>query len=272
MTNSICYVTLYYDIGRNLWENRFQRSFEDYLEHFEPFIDLFNEDKCQEDIMIVFIDKKHEHKLNEKISSSCRIKLFPIDNDFMNTLPMWKTIEKEREIMSSEKFKNILGDRVIYPEHIYPEYTLINHCKIDLISYLINENITDKNYYSWVDFGFFKLSENIPLRLLDVGYFNTETINYMCIDPLDENDNNILYTLRIAPEKIGGFFFFGRKDKLLEYQKLYHETLNWFQNELGIADDDQHLALWCYFKNPQLFTLHVHYKWHKVFKYYQKQS
>ena len=65
-------------------------------------------------------------------------------------------------------------------------------------------------------------------------------------------------------------YFFGRKDKLLEYQKLYHETLNWFQNELNIADDDQHLALQCYFKNPELFTLHYNGDWHKALLYFQK--
>jgi len=42
---------------------------------------------------------------------------------------------------------------------------------------------------------------------------------------------------------------------MAEYQALYHETLEYFQDN-NIADDDQHLALRCYFKNPNLFKLH----------------
>ena len=270
MSNGICYVSLYYDIGRIKWET-FQRSFDDYLLHFEPFIKLFNKNTCGDDLMVVFIDKTVEEKLREKLTDETRIQLIGIDNEFMNELPMWKTLQREREIMEDQSFKFILGNRHVFPEHNYPEYTLINHCKIDLISYLINSGEVHFNYYAWVDFGFFKVHENIPKKLLDISRFNLDTINYTCVNPIDNKDTDIIHTLQNAPEKIGGFFFFGRKDKLLEYQKMYHETLDWFQNVLKIADDDQHLALHCYFKKPDLFTMHVHYGWHKVFKMFQKQ-
>jgi len=271
MNNGICYVTLYYDIGRNKWENKFQRAFDEYLIYFEPFIKLFNKNTCEDDMMVIFIDKNFKEKLSEKLNEDTRIHLIEIDSNFMNELPMWKTIETERQIMQEESFKFILGSRNLFPEHNYPEYTLINHCKIDLISYLINSNKLNYNYYTWVDFGFFKVQQNIPNKLLDINRFNLDTINYTCINPIDIRDTGVIYTLQNAPEKIGGFFFFGHKDKLLEYQKLYHEVLNWFQNELKIADDDQHLVLQCYFKKPELFTLHTHYGWHRVFKYYQKE-
>jgi hypothetical protein len=269
MDKNTCYVSLYYDINRNNWTT-FRRSFDDYLRHFEPFINLFDKDKCGDDIMVIFIDKKCEQNLKDKLTENTRIQLIGIDETFMNELPMWKTIEREREIMNDSSFKIILGKRHIFPEHNYPEYTLINHCKIDLICYLINLNIIEQSYYAWVDFGFFKVQEHIPKNLININNFNLETINYTCINEIDTKDQDVIYTLQNAPEKIGGFFFFGRKDKLLEYQKLYHETLDWFQNELNIADDDQHLALQCYFKRPELFTLHLHYGWHRVFRFFEK--
>ena len=64
-----CYITSYYDIGRDKWNNKFARSFEDYIHYFEPFIDLFNSDDCREDEMIVFIDEKYHDKLNNLIES-----------------------------------------------------------------------------------------------------------------------------------------------------------------------------------------------------------
>lgn len=266
--NNICYVTLFYDIGRGNWNNIFKRSFEDYYIAFEPYITLFNKDTCNGDKLIVFIDKKYYDILKERIHGS-NILLISIDNNFMSNLYCWKTIYKERDIMSNKKFKIFLESRITCPEHSFPEYTLINHSKIDLICWLIN-NTSEFNYYAWVDFGFFKSKDLIPSKLIDINKLQLDKINYTLINPIDENDKNILYTLKYAPEKVGGFFFFGRKDKLLEYQILYHEVFNWFQNDLKIADDDQHLVLQCYFKKSELFSLHCLYEWHKAFVHFQK--
>ena len=217
----------------------------------------------------MLIEKINIYKLDgEKFN----IKIIGIDINFMNFLPMWKTLKKEDQVMNSLYFKNIIGHRHIYPEHSFPEYTLINHCKIDLICSLINSNKLDYEYYCWVDFGFFKLKENIPNKLLDINRFNLNTINYALINAVDERDKNIYYTLKYAPEKIGGYFFFGKKSKLKEYQKLYHEILDYFQTTLNLTDDDQHLVLQCYFKNPTLFTLHNLGKWHSIFVEYEKKD
>jgi len=42
--------------------------------------------------------------------------------------------------MSSGKYKMIVRHRLNYPETIFPEYTCINHSKIDFVKYTI-ENI-----------------------------------------------------------------------------------------------------------------------------------
>jgi hypothetical protein len=268
---------MFLDIGRADWKNVFTRTFDQYLKDFEPFIPLFNKKTCEGDLLIVFIDNKWENMLSEKINvyklhgEKFNIKVIGIDINFMSLLPMWQTLKKEEQIMNSIYFKNIIGNRIVYPEHSFPEYTLINHCKIDLICTLINSNKVNYEYYCWVDFGFFKLKENIPSRLLDINNFDLNTINYTLINSVDERDKNVYYTLKYAPEKIGGCFFFGKKSKLKEYQKLYHQTLDYFQNTLNLADDDQHLSLRCYFQNPSLFTLHYLGKWHTVFIEYQKR-
>ena len=267
-STNICYVTIYHDIGRESW-SLYPRTFEQYLKHFEPFIGLFNKDNCGDDLMVIFIDEKYEMFLRDKFDQeTTNITIIPINDDFMNTLHIWKTLDREQEIMKNDSYKQLLGKRSIFPEHMYPKYTLINHCKIDLICSLFDK--FNFQYYSWVDFGYFGRECNIPNKLADINKLNLNTINYTLINHLYNKDRSVIYNLQFAPEKIGGFFFFGRKDKLLEYQKLYHETLNWFQNELNIADDDQHLALQCYFKNPELFTLHYNGDWHKALLYFQK--
>ena len=52
---SLCYVTMFLDIGRADWKNVFKRTFEEYLKYFEPFIPLFNKKTCNNDLYYVNI-------------------------------------------------------------------------------------------------------------------------------------------------------------------------------------------------------------------------
>ena len=117
-----CYITSYYDINRENWGNQFSRTFDDYLSTFKPFITLFDKKFCGDDEMIVFIDAKHHDELHSLLDSKppSAITLYPLTFDTMNELPMWRSLEREREIMKSEKFKLLLGERHIFPEHNIP--------------------------------------------------------------------------------------------------------------------------------------------------------
>jgi len=269
-----CYITTYFDIGRSEWDSQFKRTFSYYSTNFSPFINLFEENSCDNDEMIVFMD---ESKINEfqqylNLYPKSNIKLISINDNFMNQLFIWKTLDIETEIMKIPSFKNLLGTRFIYPEHNYPKYTLINHSKIDFICYAIENNLSDKNIFCWVDFGFFNNHLNIPKHLLDISLFDLNKINYTLINPIETQDLDIFYTLKNAREVIGGFFFIGTKSKLLEYQQLYHSTLKTFQS-MKIADDDQHLVLQCFNSNPNLFSFNKNnFGWHKVLVANQKQK
>jgi len=263
----VCYVSLFYDLNRDKWK-KFSRSFDDYLTHFKPFIDLFNKEQKDEYEMVLFLDKKHVESV-EKIKGESRIKIIEIDEKFLQTnFPMWKSLPREREIMESKEYKQLIPHRLHYPEHHIPEYTLINHCKIDAISYAIQNNLSIAEYYAWVDFGYFQLEERIPKNFIDLTKLDLDRINYTLINPLTKHDNNIHYTIMSAPERFGGFFFFGSREKMLEYQELFHSVLNRFQNEFNLADDDQHLAMFCYFSRPDLFKLHNLGGWHRALTHF----
>lgn len=263
------YVTSYYDIGREGWDT-FSRTFLEYLQDFYPFINLFKSVEAGDDYLTVFMDSRRivQFKNSFPKATLLNIDIIPIDDAFMNSLPMWKTIDKEREIMSDPDFRYRLGTRTHFPEHNHAEYTLINHCKIDLIAYLINEKgLTDK-HFAWVDFGFFKLYANIPTRLLDISKFDSDKITYCLVNLIDELDLDVDFTLRHARETVTGCFFIGNREVILEYQRLYHEVIDYFQNELRIADDDQHAVLQCYKKRPEMFRF-VQTGWHRVFKLFE---
>ena len=271
--SNICYISAFYDTNRENWPT-FSRTFKDYIDDFSPYLDLFNSDQDKEQYMILFIDKKYTTYIKNIIQNTpnTRIYLIEIDNDWMTiNLPIWKTLEKERSIMQSQQYKDLICHRNHCPETYIPEYTIINHCKIDFVCYVIDNNLSTSDIFAWTDFGFFKNKTLIPKRLIDYRKVDINKVNFMLLNYFEENDKDIIYTLKNAPERIGGFFFCGGKECLKQYQKIYHNTLNFFQNDLKIADDDQAIVQACYFKEPSLFKLyHTEGLWHLSYIIFQK--
>jgi len=166
----------------------------------------------------------------------------------------WNLLDKERDIMNSEHYKKLTAHRSHCPETYIPEYTLINHCKIDAVSFVLN-NASNATYFVWVDFGYFQNKDSIPQKLLDVNKLDKDKINYMLLNYIKSCHGDIVNNIINPYELIGGGFFFGSKMRMIEYQQLYHSILNKFQ-KIELADDDQHIALICYFTQQNLFKLH----------------
>lgn len=272
----ICYVSLFLDLEREKWKT-FSRSFSNYLNRFRPFITMFskpNTYKDEEDTfeyeMVVFLDKKHVEIVKREFKPETNIKIIEIDREYLHTnFYGWKNFEREKEIMGSKKYKELLGERVgKYPENTNPEYTSITHCKIDAVAETA-KSYSNAEYFAWVDFGYFSSSEIIPTNMIDIYKLNLNTVNFSLINSPTEKDKDPIYTVTEAPECIVGGFFFGRRDLILEYQRQYHITLDYFQNKLELADDEQHLALFTYFRKPELFTLHHLGVWYTL-TYFQK--
>ena len=266
---SLCYVSAFLDLNRDSWTS-FKRSFEEYFQSFVPLIDMFRNLVNTTYQLIIFIDKTRSNIVKEYINNLSNVLVIEIDEDYLfKNSVLWQRLPKEMEIMNSESYKNLIPHRLSYPEHSNPKYTLINHAKIDFINLAMNMCYCD--YFCWVDFGYFALPERIPSAFLDINLFDKEKINYTLINPLSIYDKDIYYTLITAPERIGGFFFFGNRKVLFAYQQLYH-TIHQQLQDMGIVDDDQHIALRCYFTQPELFHLHYLGGWHKALTHFQKKT
>jgi hypothetical protein len=267
--NKICFVTAFFDLNRETW-TKYERSLDHYFNSFVPLIKLLRKEP-EESYLVVFIDKKHRLRLDEIIGDTPNITVIDIDEKYLEEhIPIWKRIDEEKRIMETIEYKELISHRIEHPEHNNPQYTMINHAKIDFI---INAmDIIDYQYMTWIDFGYFGGdSKRIPVHLLDINKFDLDKINYSLVHQIDDRDKDIIYTLKEAPYKIGGFFFFGHRNVIRSYQELYHSTHKELQ-EQGIVDDDQHIALRCYFKNPNLFKMH-HLGWYnRAMVYFQKNK
>jgi Bacterial protein of unknown function (HtrL_YibB) len=270
MTDRVCYVTSYFDIGRENW-TYYKRTFINYFKAFCNMVDMFrnfpeeSRDNCE---LIVFIDDKYYDQVQKKVGDLSYITLIPINELFMeNNIPCWKRLEREREIMKSDSFKSLVSHRYMCPETYDPKYTLINHAKIDFVQFA--QIISQVEYFCWVDFGYCGDCESIPQYPVDINKMDRDRINYVLLSPLTPSDNDVLSTLINAPEKVGGGFFFGSREKLQEYAELYHDVHKWFQDN-NFADDDQHFVIQSISRRPELFKTVCLGGWFKGLVHYQK--
>ena len=270
MTEKICYVTSYFDIGRDDWIH-FNRKFEQYFNSFKNFSAMFKSLQPHSPYeLIVFIDDKHHHKLKEYIGDSPCITLIPTNENFLETkIDAWSRLEREAEIMNSEQFKNIVKNRLYCPETSIPKYTCITHAKIDFVN--LAKSLSNADYFCWVDFAYCGSIDNVPKNFLDINKLDRTKINYVLLNNLDQHDYNMTHTLIYSPEKVLGGFFFGSREKIEEYQELYHTTHKYFQ-ENNIVDDDQHIPLQASLIKPDLFKFECLFGWFEALKHYQINS
>lgn len=262
-------VTMFYDIGRDRWNN-FPRRAQDYINTFEVFLRYdYN--------MIIFIDDRYYIALKEMLerSNSPNKTLIPINEDWLaNNIDAWSRLDKERAIMNSQSYKDLIPHRIAqhYPENVNPEYTILTHSKIDVVNWAI-DNMSESigEYVAWVDFGYFHnktSAEFLPRGDFNLDKFNKDRVNICLVNPIDDQDQDIYYTLKNAPEKIGAYFFMGNKQRMAEFKQACARWLNIFQEELGICDDEQGLWLQVHFENPDLFELHTFGRWHQAMRYF----
>ena len=269
MTDKLCYVTAYLDIGRDKWKN-FQRTFDRYFKSFTPLVDMFKKNPIDKHELVVYIDDSHYERVKEYVGESKNITVFPINERFMeNNISAWSRLDKEREIMSQTNFLSLVKHRSDCPETYEPKYTLINHAKIDFVNF--SKILTNAQYFCWVDFGYCGDPGSVPVNLLDINKFDKNRINYVLLNPLTPKDSDVIYTIVTAPERVGGGFFFGSRERMAEYGELYHKVHKWFQ-ENNLADDDQHFIIQSNLRKPDLFRLDHLGGWFKALVTYQKNN
>ena len=262
--NNLCIVSAFLNIGRQDW-SIFQRSLVQYFYNFLPYTKLNHE-------IIVFMDDRHITQLKQICNNNKNITIFPINESWMKeNIYAYTQLNRETEIMDSEEFKKLVRHRLGHPECCKPLYNTMQHAKIDFISYVIRNKLSNSNYYAWSDFGYFQDPRKIPRGNLDISKFDLEKVNFQGMSELTIKDSDRMYTLTNAPERIGGFFYLGNAEKLLEYQELYHTICKEF-HEMGIVDDDQHIMIQCYFRNPELFKVWNLGGWHLTYLYFQEDE
>jgi len=250
---SLCLITMYIDINRDKWVY-LNRDYKDYFNGFLPFT------KFEHDI-IVFMDEKHYDEfillLKDNINNN-NITVIKINYEFLNkNLHAFSLLENERNILIDPKFKENYVDkhRLLNPEYNYCEYNILTHSKIDLLAYCIENNLTEAKNIAWVDFGYFKSSQPhiVPLSYeINTDIFNLNKVIICVYDYINKEDSFLSRLNHRHPRRPAAGFFGARRDKILEFQKMYHNVLHLFQNK-GIALLEEVIFAICCTLNAELF-------------------
>jgi hypothetical protein len=251
----ITIVTGFYNINRSSWWNS-ARSIDHYVNSFKEYLKLNYK-------MVVFLDDRVD--IIEDLRHHPTITVVPINMDWLKTnTEAWKQFDTAKRITESSEYINLTKQRRTngQPQNIHPEYCVINHTKIDLIKYAIdNDLINNDDFICWSDFGYHNSilhmnPSEFPTKVLDSKRFNLDKLCFFLRNDVIEGDADPVKTLINPRETFTGSLWGGPKHLLLYLHILYQECVNELYS-LNISDFDQHIYLRCYLKCPELFQLYV---------------
>lgn len=255
--NEIIFVTAFKDINRDKWmtynvsNGRYVDYFYDLAKTIKYKLVVYVENDIKEFIM---------NRFNKKFNDNIIFKELTSVNTFFD-----KFIQKDKIIINSDIYQNKIPDyRKKNPEHIYSEYNLINHSKINFVKHTKNL-FPNYLFYAWIDFG--RMNErldNIP-KNIDISLLPNNKITYHCVNepPVDKIDENEM--LKSHAVYFLGSSFIVPRDLIESFESLWeNKIINW--HERWITDDDQNLVLQLYYDTPYLFNKITYADWYGMYR------
>jgi len=252
---NIIFVTAFKDIGRINWKN-YQRGNDEYFNYF------YNLAKNINYTLIVYVETDIKNELKKRYSFNDNI-IFKDFNEAEETF-FNKYMGAEKTIMSSSIYQSKIppSRKFKNPEHIYPGYTLINHSKINFLTYT-KKSYPNYLFYAWIDFGYLRDINNVP-KDIDISKLPKKIIYHVLKTP---PKNRISPNEMLASEEVylTGSSYIVHNSLVEKFELIWeYKILKWQLNY--IADDDQNLVLQLYFDNPELFHLIQFEEWFSLYR------
>lgn len=253
--SKISIVTAFYDIGRGDWSTKveknggplphyLQRSVDKYIDHFTRM--------CEVDTEIIVYTSSDIAPRLAAISPNVKV----VEYDYFNIHK--KLRDRIEEIQTSPEFiKKVNPYQVRNPEYWSKDYVGVTSLKAFYIKDAFERGFITNEWASWVDFGYCRDNEHIPLSKKWEYDFTPDKMhffNYRDPEIHRANEQTRLAVLNNIVYIIGGVFV-GQKEswELLEYSM--EKSLQILMSN-GLVDDDQGLLLMSYFMNPEKYELH----------------
>jgi hypothetical protein len=241
----IIFTTMFRNIGRDNWKffNRTEQAYIDDFRHLVETIDY---------PLVVYVENHILKKIVALESVKLRSNIFLVDSSTIKTY-VDTHLESETEIMNSEAYKQKIPEGVLknVPEHVIPAYTLINHSKVQFLSYT-KKSFPGFNYYAWIDFGFVRngkidtLPKNIDFSKLGKRIFVNN------LDPLPQQPVSAETMLSRHDNFFSGNSFIVPAHLVEPFQTAYDKKMEEWKIK-GVADDDQSLMYQLWVDDKDMF-------------------
>lgn len=251
--NSIIFCTAFKDIGRKNWSN-VPRSNDEYL---QCFLNLARNIMYK---LVVYLDQSMYDRLKKfYLRPNIELRLLSDVKTFYD-----EYLENERQMMASDTYKNkIPADRKGVVEHVYPEYTLINHSKINCIKHT-QTLYKDYEYYGWIDFGCIRNKIDDVPKFINFSKLQPK-ITYLMLNEPPEEYIDSEKMLTIHDVFIPGGQFIVHTTLVDWYEDKYRELLEAWKRDI-ICDDDQAAVYQMWFKNKDKFVMFKNPEWVSLFR------
>ena len=251
-----CIITAYLDLSDIIKS----KTPSVYLNYFSNFLELKNN-------IILFYDEKIETELNEliEIKNKKNISLIKINRNFLEkNIHGWKHLKNSNRILNSDYFNNIKKRRPCQgttPEVNCVEYNLINYSKIDFINYIIDNDLSNHQYYAWLDFGGVRektwMAEDLTYNPIEC-FVDDNALHMLAYPeilsrwkmPTDWN-HEFLYFWK----KIAGSLIFSHRKNFKTIQEKFHKECEIMLSH-NLIDHDEPVWLMLKFRFPELIKIY----------------
>lgn len=250
--SKISIVTAFFDIGRGDWTTNvqknggplphyLQRSVDKYLDHFRRL--------CEIDTEIIVYTSSDLAETIKSVSNKIKV----VEYDYFNL----KNDLRERidAIQKSPDFINRINPyQVRNPEYWSKDYVGVTSLKAFYIKDAFERNLITNDWAAWVDFGYCRDDEHVPLsKKWEYDFTENKMHFFNYIDPVSPTDVNVA-VLNNLVYIIGGVFV-GQKESWNLLSESMEKSLETLMSK-NLVDDDQGLLLMSYFMNPSKYELH----------------
>lgn len=253
--SKITIVTAFFDIGRGDWTTNteknggalphyLQRSVDKYIDHFTRMCEIDTE-------IIVYTSPDIAPKLSA-ISPNVKV----VEYDYFNIHQ--KLRDEIEEIQTTPDFiKKINPYQVRNPEYWSKDYVGVTSLKAFFISDAYERGLVTNEWASWIDFGYCRDDEHVPVSKKWEYDFTPGLIHFF--NYRDPNPRQAKQQVAMAVQNnivfiIGGVFVAQRE----QWNTLSTDMKEALEHliSINLVDDDQGLLLMSYFRNPDLYELH----------------
>ena len=250
----ILFVTAFKELGRERW-TYYARRTDEYFEYFANLV------RTLPHPLAVFIEDGLRARAQAVIDAAAASDRVTVSDYGSVDSFLVKYLERERAVMAAPEFRQLVARRIDCPETHNPEYTLVNHSKINFVRAAQTAQ-PDFDFYAWVDFGMCR-GANSAVPRLDIDRL-PDRITYNTI-AVPEQRQSELQLLNSGAVFLTGDSFIVPAARVAAFEAAWEAKLVDWQAR-GLADDDQALVVQLFYDEPSQFALTVSGRW---FMHYQ---